>query len=624
MNFKFLKSKLFYIILVLLICGIFIFFYINHIQRIDDYYHKYLIVYNFKNYEDSAKLDSDELYGLNKKVIESLKIDDVSHPFYIMTLCLSYSGIIKDKYGRYSYYYNGELKRNGLYKIKGYKGKWKFSDIYIDENGYLVKNYYLQDFVYNSRKRSFYINNEYQVVADTDIQFDNNIKSNKVISNKSDIYHFGVNKYLTKRTHVNEKGDTVIINGKWQRNEDNIWQYYNVNGYIEKDSIIVNDNTYFYVDNNGLLVKNYYLQNFFDGKEYHDYYFNKNGAMIIWKGPQVGRESIYIDKNTNSNKDIDGPYLLYIDTKTGHVTNKVKTEQRDDKKINQELTEIDTEETLENVDIEQNETEDLFDTSSSIVIYANSNTKNNQLSDPMFSFLFEERDKDLNGLKEPTYLTTEKGEPTISKPSDFVGILAKVFLDIDNDKTTDLLLFEIETDKKIYMKLYKEQESNIKLICKQELETPGFTNYLFYQKVYIKKVENEYRIFVELYDTSNYSVSRQYVNNTYYVYNNNKFIANYISGYDGGSADYYRANEFYEDFISSGLELENFDTKLLESEEDYENIDYYLYDRNLIKIYEFERNYDGEISDEEGNLYPKNYFTTVKSYNDNGQYIYIE
>ena len=87
--------------------------------------------YPFKNYENSANLSFEELRDLKKSVIEFYGVS-TSHKYDILLVGSYYFGIVKDEKGRYSYYYDSELKKNGLFEVQGYNGYEDLKYVYID------------------------------------------------------------------------------------------------------------------------------------------------------------------------------------------------------------------------------------------------------------------------------------------------------------------------------------------------------------------------------------------------------------------------------------------------------------------------------------------------------------
>ena len=290
-------------------------------------------IVKYSGFEDSAKLEWKELAELAKqaKELENIKRAEKNMPpdNFNFDLDRYYTGIVKDVHDRISYYEYGVLIMSGIYEVKGYKGLEDLQYVLANNNGYLEKNYFLQDHVIKGStgvRRSYYVGEDYNVVKNIDIQFNSSTMSNKRILNRNDIHHFGKNMYLTKVFKLGSDGkedkSTRII-GKWIEDEKGEWQYMNPNGYIAKDSIISytkNKKKYlYYVDEDGYMVKNYYLQDFYTGNGNHDYYFDNDGAMGMSDGIKT---YVIVDRNTPSNKDIDGEYTLRIGG-YGHVVEKI-------------------------------------------------------------------------------------------------------------------------------------------------------------------------------------------------------------------------------------------------------------------------------------------------------------
>lgn len=228
-----------------------------------------------------------------------------------------FTGLVKDKYGRMSYYLIGNLKKDEMFYVEHGSGgdKYHLSKVFADKDGYLVKNYYLQDYLVDGRRRSYYFDKSGNCVFDKDVVFDKNTKSNKRIWNDTNSFHFGEHGYLTYRIDLKEPEKQ--IKAKWKKNEDGIYQHMNVNGEIDKNSILTKNDERYYVDNNGLMVKNFYLQDFNTGNGVFDYYFDSTGKLVHGE-----KTIVYIDENTPSNKPIDGSYKLLI--KASHVQQKIK------------------------------------------------------------------------------------------------------------------------------------------------------------------------------------------------------------------------------------------------------------------------------------------------------------
>ena len=303
----------------------------NDIAGTKKYYDKSSIV-KYSGFDDSAKLEFEELRALagQAKELENIKRmeKDLPPDNFNFDLDRYYTGIVKDVHDRISYYEYGELIRSGVYQVKGYSGLEDLKYVLIDNRGYLKKNYFLQDHIIKGSagvSRSYYAGEDYNVVKDVDIQFNSDTLSNKRILNRDDIHHFGKNMYLTKRIQTSDSGkeENIEIKGKWQKDEGGEWQYLNPNGYIAKNSMISytkNKKKYmYYVDKDGHIVKNYFLQGFNTGNGIHDYYFDDDGAMGIGDGIKT---YVIVDRNTPSNKDVDGEYTLRIGG-YGHVVEKI-------------------------------------------------------------------------------------------------------------------------------------------------------------------------------------------------------------------------------------------------------------------------------------------------------------
>ena len=296
-------------------------------------YKNKLITVQYFGYEDSANLTLKELRILAKQVKKYENIKRMENNIlpnnYDFDLERYYDGIVKDIHNRISYYHYGILMKSGIYKISGFQGSENLEYVLIDKEGYLKKNYFIQDYIIKGSdgvKRSYYVGEDYNVVKDVDILFNSETLSNKVILHRKDIYHFGKNMYLTKRIQLNDsdKGvDCIDIKGKWQEDKKGELQYLNPNGYIAKESMvsyIKNKKKYMcYVNEDGYIVKNYYLQEFDTGNGSHDYYFDSDGFMGMSDGIKT---YVIIDSKTQSNKVVNGEYKLRISS-YGHVVEKI-------------------------------------------------------------------------------------------------------------------------------------------------------------------------------------------------------------------------------------------------------------------------------------------------------------
>lgn len=198
----------------------------------------------------------------------------------------------------------GWIKENDEWKYKDNDGKYVVNKMvnasnkkaYLDENGNAVKQYLYKD----EDGKIYYFDENCSMCSDIFIDVNKNTKSNFKIEFDA-TYHFGVDGVSDYYINKNSKEIRVLFD-TWIYNSDNKWQYKTKNGNIKKDELIKTGRNIYYVDKNGNRVENYLLKDY----KGSTFYFNSDGEMA---------KDVYVlvNQSTNSNKEIDGIYLMEFD-----------------------------------------------------------------------------------------------------------------------------------------------------------------------------------------------------------------------------------------------------------------------------------------------------------------------
>ena len=183
--------------------------------------------------------------------------------------------------------------------------------LYSNSDGYIEKNYFLLDYY----GHTYYFDNEGLMAKNAWIKIDDKTNSNKNIDDiyfKGELY-FNRSGYLTKEKCI-ENGEEKIYKQRWEKDENEKLHCYRIDGSLVTNQILTLDNLKVYVDENGDIVYNYYLQDYHLEKSIADFYFNNDGYMVT-------KDVVFINPNTNSNKKVDGDYFLIL-SYSGTVTSK--------------------------------------------------------------------------------------------------------------------------------------------------------------------------------------------------------------------------------------------------------------------------------------------------------------
>lgn len=190
--------------------------------------------------------------------------------------------------------------------------------MYLDENGNIAKDYLLQ----NYNLYDYYFDSNGHIVKDAEIIVSSQTKSNLIIDGNYK-YKFDKDGKSFYKENIDTK-QVYYYKFSWKMDEKNGEMYYVDSAGNRKVNFMTDLR---YVDEKGMMVKNYFLQDFCGDS----YYFGEDGIKIKSKKVLIGIKTytnMYIDReyvcefdkngilikkevfNNNQNYDIDARYIM--------------------------------------------------------------------------------------------------------------------------------------------------------------------------------------------------------------------------------------------------------------------------------------------------------------------------